>query len=84
MLTAAGMAWGISMRDTLSSLPYIDYSILLPPCKLPPHSVVLLLLLMSGDIEMDPRPVGECIFSINIGLGVLETEICSHVLPMLI
>ena len=31
-------------------------------------AVVLLLLLMSGDIEMNPGPVGECTCLINVGV----------------
>ena len=47
--------------------------------------VVLLLLLMSGDIESNPGPLSKCTFLINIGgnqvsLSVLETELYRLVL----
>ena len=53
------------------------------PTVLGRRVVVLLLLLMSGDIETNPGPLSKCTFLISIGgnqvsLGVLETELYHH------
>ena len=46
--------------------------------------VVILLLLMSGDVEMNPGPVGECTLLINGRCEVLEPEIYSHLPNLLV
>ena len=46
--------------------------------------VIILLLLMSGDVEMNPGPVGECTLLINGRCEVLEPEIYSHLPNLLV